>query len=264
MRQEARASPAIRRGSRLRSFLQSCLASRRGFDVLGGTHLFWGWQGQSWRQYFFFFLNLLHDLKLFEGLCDYEDDGCISPGGRCSGELVTPGTASGRGAVPGREGAAGHGRGLLSKLGISYPVSVSFAGCNPTACADGKSGEGNRTVLSGLWVTAPPRRGWDGREPGGRAGVRGGRSAHASPRRVWGGLAGGFAWGSTAGAFGACCAGAGVWWSLSWTRGTDSGGDVHHEGLGTGGGVGRAERVGHSQRLRSAAGVLLPPWAAAL
>lgn len=135
---------------------------------------------------FFFFFNLLHDLKLFEGLCDYEDDGCIFPGGRCSGELVTPGTASGRGAAPGREGAAGHGRGLLSKLGISYPVSVSFAGCNPTACADGKSGEGNRTVLSGLWVTAPPRRGWDGREPGGRAGVRGGRSARASPRRVWG------------------------------------------------------------------------------
>lgn len=61
----------------------------------------------------------------------------------------------------------GHGQGRLSKLGISYPVSVSFAGCNPTACADGKSGKGNRTVLSGLWVSAPPRRGWDGESQAG-------------------------------------------------------------------------------------------------
>lgn len=126
----------------------------------------------------------------------------------------------------------GHGWGWLSKLGISYPVSVSFAGCNPTACADGKSGEGNRTVLSGLWVSAPPRRGWDGESRAG-LGCKGGE-APTHPLRGAGGLAGGFAWGSTAGAFGARCAGAGVWQNLSWTKGIDSGGDAHRVGLGTG------------------------------
>lgn len=155
----------------------------------------------------------------------------------------------------------GHGWGRLSKLGISYPVSVSFAGCNPTACADGKSGEGNRTVLSGLWVSAPPRRGWDGESLAG-LGCKGGE-APMHPLRGAGGLAGGFTWGSVAGAFGARCAGAGVWQNLSWTKGIDSGGDAHRVGLGTEAAeLGSAERVGCLQSLGSAAGLLLLSFAA--
>jgi len=110
--------------------------------------------------------------------------------------LVTPGVAGGRGAVPGW-GWLGTAGGGFSKLGISYPVSVSFAGCDPAACADGKSGEGNGMVLSGLWVSAPPRRGGD-RDSRAELGCEEGERCPRFPRRGWGawpgGLCPGAAW----------------------------------------------------------------------
>lgn len=131
-----------------------------------------------------FFLHLMHDLKLFEGL--YGDDDGVSHGHGSCGGLVTPRMAGGSGAVPGGWlGMAWPGGGFPS-WGFPLPTR-SFAGCDPTACADGKSGEGNRTVLSGLWVSAPPRRGWD---EGSRAGVRGGKKRLCSPEGLgaWLGL----------------------------------------------------------------------------
>lgn len=118
MRQEAWASPEIRRGFRLWSSPQSCLLSCRG-----GTPLPRGWQGQGGRQYFYFFFLLLHDLKLFEGLCD--DDACVSPGGWCGWGLVSPGTVGGRGAVPGRGGWA--------RLGAAFQAG-DFLSCLRFVC----------------------------------------------------------------------------------------------------------------------------------
>lgn len=114
----------------------------------------------------FIFLHFPPGLRLLEGPCEGAG-GCVSPRGwsLSQGEEPFP------------------GRGWLFHTGHFLSCCVPCAGRDPAAGADGKSGQGNRTVLSGLWGLAPPRRGWD-RES--RAGVRWEWGARVSPQ--------GFSW----------------------------------------------------------------------
>lgn len=95
-RQEAPAPPAVRRGSGLWSSPPEPSGSLQRRNC----------QAQA---IFIFSCSLLHDLKLFEGLCD--DGGCVSPGFQCSGVLITPRTAR----------SHSWSGGQLSKLAISSP-----------------------------------------------------------------------------------------------------------------------------------------------